>query len=111
MSKSSPPSTFYPSVYKSTRVKRCTPVWSKRIFKMNLLFPYFMTGGWRKLHNEELHNLYSSPTILRMIKSRRMRWTGHVARIGRGGMLIGYWWERQKERDHWENQDVGGGQY
>jgi hypothetical protein len=38
-------------------------------------------GGWRKLHNEELHNLYSSPSIIRMIKSRRMRWTGHVARI------------------------------
>jgi hypothetical protein len=38
-----------------------------------------VTGGWRKLHNEELHNLYSSPNIIRMIKSRRMRWTGHVA--------------------------------
>jgi hypothetical protein len=37
------------------------------------------TGGWRKLHNEELHNLESSPSIIRMIKSRRMRWTGHVA--------------------------------
>jgi hypothetical protein len=41
-----------------------------------------VTGGWRKLHNEELHNLYSSPNIIRMIKSRRMRWAGHVARIG-----------------------------
>jgi hypothetical protein len=37
------------------------------------------TGGWRKLHNEELHNLYSSPSIIRIIKSRRMRWVGHVA--------------------------------
>jgi hypothetical protein len=37
------------------------------------------TGGWRKLHNEEIHNLYSSPSIIRMIKSRRMRWAGHVA--------------------------------
>jgi hypothetical protein len=36
-------------------------------------------GGWRNLHNEELHNLYSSPSIIRMIKSRRMRWAGHVA--------------------------------
>jgi hypothetical protein len=38
-----------------------------------------VTGGWRKLHNEELHNLYSSPNIIRMIKSRMMRWAGHVA--------------------------------
>jgi hypothetical protein len=38
-------------------------------------------GGWRKLHKEELHNLYTSPSIIRMIKSRRMRWAGHVARI------------------------------
>jgi hypothetical protein len=41
-----------------------------------------VTGGWRKLHNEELHNLYSSPSIIRIIKSRRMRWVGHVARMG-----------------------------
>jgi hypothetical protein len=41
-----------------------------------------VTGDWKKLHNEELHNLYSSPNILRMIKSRRMRWAWHVARMG-----------------------------
>jgi hypothetical protein len=41
-----------------------------------------VTRGWRKLHNEELHNFYSSPSIIRMIKSRRMRWAGHVARMG-----------------------------
>jgi hypothetical protein len=40
------------------------------------------TGDWRKLHNEELHNFYSSPGIIRMIKTRRMRWAGHVARMG-----------------------------
>jgi hypothetical protein len=40
-----------------------------------------VTGDWRKLHNEELHNLYTSPNITRMIKSRRMRWAGHVARM------------------------------
>jgi hypothetical protein len=39
---------------------------------------------WRKLHNDELHNLYSSPNIVRVIKSRRMRWAGHVARMGEG---------------------------
>jgi hypothetical protein len=41
-----------------------------------------VTGGWRKLHNEELRNLYSSPSIIRIIKSRRIRWAGHVARMG-----------------------------
>jgi hypothetical protein len=41
-----------------------------------------VTGEWRKLHNVELHNLYSSPYIIRQIKSRRLRWAGHVARMG-----------------------------
>jgi hypothetical protein len=41
-----------------------------------------VTGEWRKLHSEELHNLYSSPNIIRQIKSRRIRWAGHVARMG-----------------------------
>jgi hypothetical protein len=44
-----------------------------------------MMGGWRKLHNEELHDLYSLPSIIRIIKSRRMRWAGHVARMGEKG--------------------------
>jgi hypothetical protein len=51
--------------------------------------PYFCKihsaiGSWKKLHNDELHNLYSSPNIVRVIKSRRMRWAGHVARMGEG---------------------------
>jgi hypothetical protein len=41
-----------------------------------------VTGEWRKLHNEELHDLYSSPGIIRIIKKRRMRWAGHVTRMG-----------------------------
>jgi hypothetical protein len=41
-----------------------------------------VTEGWRKLHNEELYGLYSSPSIVRVIKARRMRWAGHVARMG-----------------------------
>jgi hypothetical protein len=44
---------------------------------------YEVTGGWRELHNEELHKLYTSPSIIRMIKSRRLRWAGHVARMER----------------------------
>jgi hypothetical protein len=59
-----------------------------------------VTSEWRTLHNEELHDLYSSPSIIRIIKWRRMRWVGHVARMGRKGMLIDYWWESQRERDH-----------
>jgi hypothetical protein len=51
-----------------------------------------VTGDCRKLHNEELHNLYSSPIIIRMIKLKRMRGAGHVAQMGRKGMLIGYLW-------------------
>jgi hypothetical protein len=49
-----------------------------------------MTGEWRKLHSEEL----------RIIKSRRLRWAGHVARMGRRGTRIGYWWESRREIDH-----------
>jgi hypothetical protein len=56
-------------------------------------------GRRRKLHNEELCDLYSSPSIIRIIKSRSMRWAGHVARMGRRGTSIDYWWESQRERD------------
>jgi hypothetical protein len=57
-------------------------------------------GGRRKLNNEELHNLYCLPNIIRIIKSRRMGSAGHVARMGRIGMHIGFCWESWKERDH-----------
>jgi hypothetical protein len=59
-----------------------------------------VTGEWRKLHNEELRDLCSSPSIIRIIKSRRMRWAGHVTRMGEKGNVYRYWWESQKERDH-----------
>jgi hypothetical protein len=48
-------------------------------------------GGWRKLHNEEPHNLYCLPSIIGMTKSRRKRWAEYVARMGRTGMHIGFW--------------------
>jgi hypothetical protein len=42
-----------------------------------------VVGGWRRLHNEELHNMYASPNVIHVFKSRRMRWAGYVARMGR----------------------------
>jgi hypothetical protein len=75
-----------------------------RVFENRMLRRIFgpkrdeVTGGWRKLYNEELHGLYSSPSIVRMIKVRRMRWAGPVARMGEvrgascwlGGLKGGY---------------------
>jgi hypothetical protein len=59
-----------------------------------------VTGGWRKLHNEEFHNLYFSPSIMRMIKLRRRRWPGHVALLEGNVVRTGTWREIQKERTH-----------
>jgi hypothetical protein len=70
-----------------------------RVFENRVLRRIFgpkrdeVTGEWRKLHNEELRHFYSSTSIIRIIKSRRMRWAGHVARMGRKGTRIDYWWE------------------
>jgi hypothetical protein len=58
-----------------------------------------VTRKWRKRHNEDLDDLYSSPSIIRIIKGRRMSWAGYVARMGRRGTRIGYWWKMQRERD------------
>jgi len=61
-----------------------------RVFENRVLRRIFgprrdeVTGEWRKLHNEELNDFYSSPNIVRVIKSRRMRWAGHVAHMGEG---------------------------
>jgi hypothetical protein len=65
-------------------------------------------GSWRKLHNDELHNLYSSPNIVRVIKSRRMRWAGHVVAC-MGEVFTGFSLGDPKERDHWKDLGVGGG--
>jgi hypothetical protein len=65
-------------------------------------------GSWRKLHNDELHSLYSSPNIFRVIESRRMRWAGHVARMGEGRCLQSFGWGGPKVGDHWEDLGAGG---
>jgi hypothetical protein len=64
-------------------------------------------GLWRKLHNDELCNLYSSPNIVRVIKSRRIRWAGHVACMG-GEVFMGFWLGGLKVRDHWKDLGIGG---
>ena len=78
-----------------------------------------VTGEWRKLHNEELRDLYSLPNIVRVVKSRRMRWAGHVACIGEGrGVLVGKPEGKRplgRPRRSWEDniemdlREVGGG--
>jgi hypothetical protein len=73
-----------------------------RVFEDRVLRKIFgpkrdeVIGAWRKLHNKELHNLHCSPIIIRIIKSRRMGWAGHVARMGKRGMQVGFWWKSCK---------------
>jgi hypothetical protein len=61
-------------------------------------------GEWRKLHSGELHNLYSSPDIIRQIKSRRMRCAWHVTHMGEEEACRGFWWESSKERATWKTK-------
>jgi hypothetical protein len=58
------------------------------------------TGGWKKLHGEELYDVYSSPSIIRVVKSRKMKWAGNVTRMGRRGTRICCWWGSQRDGGH-----------
>jgi hypothetical protein len=99
-----------------------------RVFENRVLRRIFgpkgdeVTGEWRKLHGGELHNLYSSPDIIRQIKSRRMRWARHVARMGEGrnvySVLVGKQegkgplerpWSRWKDMIRMDVRDIGDG--
>jgi hypothetical protein len=78
---------------------------SLRVFENRVLRRIFglkreeETGEWRRLHNQEVNDLYSSPNIIRAIKSR-MRWAGHVARMGKRQVHTGCWWGGLREGDH-----------
>ena len=72
--------TWYPTLREECRLR----VFENRILKRIFGPKRDDNGEWRRLHNEELHSLYRSPNILRAIKSRRLRWAGHVARIKEG---------------------------
>jgi hypothetical protein len=67
-----------------------------------------VSGEWRKLHNEEHRDMYSSPSIVLVIKSRRIRWAGHVARMGRRETCIDLWWGNPRVRDHSRDPVVDG---
>ena len=93
------------------------------LWTQNYVLPYEpLTGEWRKLHNEELSDLYSLPNTVRVVRSRRMRWAGHVARMGEGRgvhrVLVGKPEGKRplgRSRRRWEDnismdvQEVGGG--
>jgi len=67
-----------------------------------------VTGEWRRLHNEGLNDMYSSPNIVRVIKSRRMRWAGHVARMGEARGVYRFCWGNRREGDYWGDLSVDG---
>jgi GH43 family beta-xylosidase len=85
-----------------------------RVFENRVLRGIFgprrdeVTGEWRKLHSGELHNLYSSPDIIRQTKSRRVRWAGHVARMGEGRYVHRVLVRKPKGKDHLKDQGVDG---
>jgi hypothetical protein len=122
--------TYYSLLYSTTKIKIYRTIifpvvlygcetWSVtlreehmlRVFENRVLRRIFgsqrdeVTGEWRRLHNEELNDLYSSPNIVRVIKSRRMRWAGHVARMGEGRgayrVLVG---RPERTQTTWKNQ-------
>ena len=63
-----------------------------------------VTWEWRRLHDEELYDLYSSPNIIGVIISRRIKWVGRAACMARGTIHTGFWWRHLREKDHLEDQ-------
>jgi hypothetical protein len=67
-----------------------------------------VTGDWRKLHNDELCDMYSSPNIICVLKWRRMRWVSDMVQMGKREVRAGFWQGNLKERDKFENQSADG---
>jgi hypothetical protein len=83
-----------------------------KVFENRVLMEIFgpktdeVTEEWRTLHNEELYDLYFSLNIIRVVKSRRKKWAGHVARIGRGEVRTGFCWGNLREREILEDPGI-----
>jgi hypothetical protein len=67
-----------------------------------------VAGGWRRLHNEELHNLYTSPNTIWVTKSRKMKWADHVARMEGMRIVLKMLVGKPERKNHWEDQGVDG---
>jgi hypothetical protein len=86
-----------------------------RVFENTVLKRIFgskrdeVRGEWRKVYNKELNDLYSSPTIVRVVKSSTVRWASHVASMGRGEVYTGFWLGSLRDRDHLEEPGVDRG--
>jgi hypothetical protein len=82
-----------------------------RVFENSVLRifgPKRKEESWRKVHNDELHGPHSSPNIVRVIKSRRMKWVEHRACMGRRKVFTGFWLGGPNGRDHWKDLSIGG---
>jgi hypothetical protein len=85
-----------------------------RVFENGVLRRIFgpkrneVTGKRRKLHNDELNDLYTSPNIVRVIQSRKTKWAEHIARMGRAELFTGFWWGNLRKRGYLEDTGVDG---
>ena len=100
---------FLPTCSLTLREERRLRVFENRVLRR--IFGHRrdeLIGEWGKLHEEDLNDLYTSPNIVRLIKSRRMRWTGMLHVWGTGEADSEFWWENLRERDHLGDPSING---